>query len=89
MSLAIDRERLTEDLYGFAGLPTCDLIVGPPNYVSGANDSCLTQDIALANRLLNDAEALDTDTGVREFDGTYFSVVFQTSTNDVRQATQH
>ena len=89
MSLAIDRERLTEDLYGFAGLPTCDLIVGPPNYVSGANDSCLTQDIALANRLLDDAGALDTDSdGIREFNSTPLSVVFQTSTNDVRQATQ-
>ena len=89
MSLAIDRGRLTEELYGFAGLPACDLIVGPPNYVSGANDSCLTQGIGLANRLLDDAGALDTDgDGVREFNGTPLNVVFQTSTNDVRQATQ-
>lgn len=39
--------------------------------------------------MLDDAGALDTDgDGVREFNGTPLSIVFQTSTNDVRQATQ-
>ena len=89
MSLAIDRERLAADLYGVAGQATCNLITGPPNYVSAANDDCLTQDLAAANRLLDDVGAVDTDgDGVREFNGTSLSVVFQTSTNDVRQTTQ-
>ena len=89
MSLAIDREAIAEELYGFAGKPSCNLIVGPPNYVSSANDGCLTQDIGEANRLLDGAGALDSDgDGVREFDSVPLKVVFQTSTNDVRQATQ-
>ena len=89
MSLAIDREAITEELYGFAGKPSCNLIVGPPNYVSSANDGCLTQDIGQANRLLDGVGAIDTDgDGVREFDSMPLKVVFQTSTNDVRQATQ-
>ncbi len=89
MSMAIDRERLAADLYGVAGQATCNLITGPPNYVSSANDECLTQDIATANRLLDNVGAVDTNgDGVREFNGTPLSVVFQTSTNDVRQTTQ-
>ena len=89
MSLAIDREAIAEELYGFAGKPSCNLIVGPPNYVSSANDGCLTQDIGEANRLLDGAGALDSNgDGVREFDSVPLKVVFQTSTNDVRQATQ-
>ena len=45
MSMAIDRSLISEQLYGFAGEPTCNLIVGPPSYVSTANDGCLAQDI--------------------------------------------
>ena len=89
MSMAIDRERLAADLYGVAGQATCNLITGPPNYESSSNDECLTQDIATANRLLDNVGAVDTNgDGVREFNGTPLSVVFQTSTNDVRQTTQ-
>ncbi len=89
MSLALDRKEIAEELYGFAGKPSCNLIVGPPNYVSSANDGCLTQDIGEANRLLDDVGAFDSDgNGTREFDGIPLKVVFQTSTNDVRQATQ-
>ena len=50
MSLAIDRGRIAEDLYGFAAEPTCNLLTGPPIYVSAANDGCLLQDIEGANR---------------------------------------
>ena len=88
MSMAIDRDRLTE-LYGFAGKPECDLIAGPPHYVSGANTACLTQDIAGANQLLDANGVLDTDgDGVREYDGVPLRIRYQTSTNAIRQATQ-
>ena len=89
MSMAINRELISEQLYGFAGQPTCNLITGPPNYVSTANDNCLDQDIEAANKLLDENDVLDSDgDGVREFNGIPLSVVFQTSTNDVRQQTQ-
>ena len=89
MSMAIDRGAISERLYGFAGKPTCNLIVGPPVYVSTANDGCLDQDIEGANRLLDDSGVVDSDgDGVREHNGVPLRIVFQTSTNDVRQETQ-
>ena len=89
MSLAIDRGLISERLYGFAGEPTCNLIVGPPSYVSTANDGCLAQDIEGANKLLDDNGVLDTDgDGVREYNGIPLRITFQTSTNEIRQETQ-
>ena len=89
MSMAIDRSAISETLYGFAGQPTCNLIVGPPAYVSTANDGCLAQDIEGANALLDDSGVLDSDgDGIREHNGVPLRLVFQTSTNEVRQETQ-
>ena len=89
MSLAIDRSRTSKDLYGFAGEPACNLITGPPSYVSTANDGCLSQDIEGANRLLDDNGVLDTDgDGIREYDGVPLSITYQTSVNAIRQDTQ-
>ena len=88
MSMAIDRERVAA-LYGFAGKPECDLVAGPPHYVSGANDACRTQDIAGAKRLLDEQGVLDSDgDGVREYDGVPLRITFVTSTNALRLATQ-
>lgn len=88
MSMAIDRHRLTE-LYGFAGRPECDLIAGPAHYVSGANDDCLTQDIAGANALLDEHGVVDNDgDGIREYNGVPLRITYMTSTNAIRQATQ-
>ena len=89
MSMAIDRNAISERLYGFAGRPTCNLVDGPPQYVSTANDDCLTPDVAGAIRLLDGVGVLDTDgDGIREYQGVPLRIVYQTSTNDVRQATQ-
>ncbi|MDE2765890.1 MAG: peptide ABC transporter substrate-binding protein [Chloroflexota bacterium] len=89
MSMAIDRERIAAELYGFAGQPTCSIINGPPRYVSAANDACLTQDIDGANALLDANGVRDTDgDGVREYNGAPLRVVYQTSTNAIRQANQ-
>ena len=89
MSLAIDRSRIAEDLYGFAAEPTCNLLTGPPNYDSTANDGCLPQDIDGANRLLDDNNVLDTDgDGIREYNGAPLRITYQTSTNAIRQDTQ-
>ena len=89
MSMAIDRGRISETLYGFAGKPTCNLIVGPPVYVSTANDGCLAQDVEGANALLDAVGVEDTDgDGVREHNGIPLRFLYQTSTNAVRQETQ-
>ena len=89
MSMAIDRGVVAERLYGFAATPTCNLIAGPPDYASTANDGCLSQDIEGANSLLDQNRVLDTDgDGIREYQGVPLRVAFQTTTNSIRQDTQ-
>jgi peptide/nickel transport system substrate-binding protein len=90
LSIAIDRQTLVDVGYGDAGRPTCNVWPAPPAQNSTANDECLTQDIDLANQLLDDAGYADTDgDGVRESpDGVPLEILYQTSTNTVRQATQ-
>ncbi len=88
MSMAIDRNIIAGELYGFAGQPTCNVIPAPEYYASSAND-CLTQDIEGAKALLDEAGIVDSDgDGIREYEGTPLSVRYQTSTNSVRQKTQ-
>jgi peptide/nickel transport system substrate-binding protein len=89
LSMAIDRSLIAQQVYGPAGVPTCNLVAVPPVYASTANDSCLQQDMAGAKQLLDDAGIVDTDgDGVRELNGVPLRVLYQTSTNAVRQATQ-
>ncbi|SLN73470.1 Nickel-binding periplasmic protein precursor [Roseivivax jejudonensis] len=85
LSMAIDRELLTEVGYGQAGRPTCNLVAAPESFASD-NTACLEQDIEGARALLEEAGWTDSDgDGVREKDGERLSLVFQTSTNAVRQ----
>ncbi len=89
MSMAIDRSLISEQLYGFAGKATCNVIPAPLHYVSTANDGCLAQDVDGANALLDENDVVDTDgDGIREYNGTPLKVTYQTSTNSVRQKTQ-
>lgn len=89
LSLAIDRNAISTQLYGAAGKPTCNVLPAPAIYVSTNNDACLVQDIAQANQILDDAGIVDSDgDGVREKDGVPLRILYQTSTNSVRQSTQ-
>ena len=88
LSLAIDRSRIADQLYGAAGEPTCNLVTAPPQYVSSRNDECLEQDIAGANALLEAAGWLRASNGVRRKEGVRLRILYQTSTNSVRQTTQ-
>jgi peptide/nickel transport system substrate-binding protein len=89
LSMAIDRGVIAEQLYGAAGQPTCNILSGPPAVVSTANDSCLTQDLAGAAQLLEENGWVDSNgDGVREKDGVELRILYQTSTNAVRQKTQ-
>ncbi len=86
LSMAIDRELLVEVGYGQAGRPTCNLVPGPEIYASTDNTGCLTQDIEGAKALLTGAGWVDSNgDGVREKDGVELKILFQTSTNAVRQ----
>jgi len=89
MSMAIDRALLVEVGYGAGGQATCNVLPAPDAYASTANDGCLVQDIAGAIALLDEAGHVDTDgDGIREYNGIPMSVLFQTSTNAVRQDAQ-
>ncbi|MGR3615418.1 MAG: peptide ABC transporter substrate-binding protein [Paracoccaceae bacterium] len=84
MSMAIDRPLLVEIGYGQAGKLTCNLVPAPAIY-SSDNTDCLTQDIAGANAMLDEAGWVKGADGIREKDGVRLSFSYQTSTNAVRQ----
>ena len=88
LSLAIDREILVDAGYGAAGRVTCNVLPAPLVYASTANDWCMTQDVEEANRLLDEAGWERGRDGVRAKDGVRLSILYQTSTNSVRQGTQ-
>ena len=85
LSMAIDRPLLVEVGYGQAGRPTCNLVPAPALYAS-PNTECHTQDLEGAKALLEEAGWTDTDgDGIRDKDGKKLSLLYQTSTNAVRQ----
>ena len=88
MSLAIDRQLITEVGYGPTGRPTCNVLPAPEAYASTGVDWCMTPDVDEANRLLDEAGWMRGPDGVRQKDGVRMSVLYQTSTNAVRQETQ-
>ena len=90
LSLAIDRDTLTRTGYGEqAGRPTCNVWPAPPSQASTNNDECLVQNMDLAKKILDDAGIVDSDgDGVREREGVPLRILYQTSTNSVRQTTQ-
>ena len=89
LSMAIDRSALNEVGYGAMGQPTCNVVPAPAYQASTANDDCLVQDIEGAKALLEESGWVDEDgDGVREKDGMRLSLLYQTSTNSVRQKTQ-
>lgn len=85
LSMAIDRELLVEIGYGDAGRATCNVLPAPEIYASTANDACKVQDIDGANALLDAAGWVKGGDGIRAKDGVRLSLLFQTSTNAVRQ----
>ena len=86
LSMAVDRALLVEVGYGDAGKVTCNVLPAPAIYASTANDGCMTQDIEGAKALLERAGWVDSDgDGVREKNGVRLSLLYQTSTNAVRQ----
>jgi peptide/nickel transport system substrate-binding protein len=85
LSMAIDRQILVDIGYGSAGRPTCNLVPAPEMFASD-NTDCLVQDMEGAKALLEEAGWVDSDgDGIREKDGMKLSILYQTSTNPVRQ----
>lgn len=85
MSMAIDRPLLVEIGYGKAGKVTCNWIPAPDAFNS-TSMTCDKQDIAGANAMLEAAGWTDSNgDGTRDKDGVELSVLYQSSTNAVRQ----
>ncbi len=85
MSMAIDRQLLVEIGYGQAGRVGCSWVPAPEAFAS-TFEGCDVQDIEGAKALLDEAGIVDSDgDGVREHDGEPLSILYQTSTNAVRQ----
>ena len=85
MSMAIDRPLLVEIGYGKAGRVSCSWVPAPEVFAINP-EGCDVQDIAGANALLDQAGIVDTDgDGIREKDGVPLKLLYQTSTNAVRQ----
>lgn len=88
LSKAIDRQALVDVGYGEAGKPTCSVVPAPEVYAS-TNTDCIKQDLEGAKKLLDDAGWKDTDgDGIRDKDGKKLHLLYQTSTNPVRQDVQ-
>ncbi|MEB3883513.1 peptide ABC transporter substrate-binding protein [Lyngbya sp. CCY1209] len=85
--LAVDRDTISNQLYGPTGRPTAQLIVVPQQYSSDQIDYEFNLEKAAA--LLDEAGWKDSNgDGIRDKDGVEMQVVFQTSVNPVRQKTQ-
>ena len=84
LSISIDRSLLVEVGYGASGRPTCNLVPAPEMFASD-NTECLTQDMDGAKALMDEAGWVMGADGVREKDGKKLSILYQTSTNAVRQ----
>ncbi len=85
LSKAIDRALLVEVGYGSAGQPTCNIVPAPAQYAS-ENTGCIAQDVEGAKALLAEAGWADSDgDGILDKDGKKLRLLFQSSTNAVRQ----
>jgi len=85
LSMAIDRQILVDIGYGSAGRATCNLVPAPEMFAS-PNTDCIAQDMEGAKALLEEAGWVDSNgDGIREKDGVDMAILYQTSTNPVRQ----
>jgi peptide/nickel transport system substrate-binding protein len=91
LAMAVDRKRIA-DLYvgGLTAEPTCNILAGAPAWTSSntAKEPVCQLDPAAADRLLDQAGWLRGADGVRQKAGVRLKVVFATTVNTTRQATQ-
>ncbi|MEB3280381.1 MAG: peptide ABC transporter substrate-binding protein [Lyngbya sp.] len=86
-NLAVDRDTISNQLYGPTGRPTPQLLVAPQIYKSDKIRSEFNLEKAAI--LLDEAGWKDSNNnGIRDKNGVEMQVVFQTSVNPVRQKTQ-
>jgi peptide/nickel transport system substrate-binding protein len=86
-SLAIDRDTITQQLYGISGKPTANFLVKPEEFYSP--NTRYEFNLEKAKILLDETGWKDTNgNGIRDKNGIEMQVVFQSSVNTLRQKTQ-
>jgi peptide/nickel transport system substrate-binding protein len=87
INMAIDRQAISEQLYGPTGEPTCNILVVPAP-LNSPNTKC-DRDVEGAKALLDEAGyVLPAGSSVREKDGVRLVMSFSTSINPLRQGEQ-
>ncbi|MEL6454140.1 MAG: peptide ABC transporter substrate-binding protein [Cyanobacteria bacterium J06623_5] len=87
ISLAIDRETITNQLYGESGTVATNFVVAPDKYASP--NTSYEFNLEKAAQLLDEAGWEDTNNnGVRDKNGVEMNILFTSSVNSVRQKTQ-
>ncbi len=87
ISLAIDRETITDQLYGEAGTVATNFLVSPEKYASANTE--YEFNLEKAAELLDQAGWKDTNSdGIRDKNGVEMNILFTSSVNPVRQKTQ-
>lgn len=85
LALAADRDTIATQLYGVAGKPTPNITVAPDRFVS--TNTSYEFNLEKAAAVLDEAGWV-LENGQRAKDGFQVSLLYQTSTNPVRQKTQ-
>jgi peptide/nickel transport system substrate-binding protein len=92
LAMATDRATVGKQLYGegLTGVATCNQLMGNPIWESKntANLSVCKYDPAAANKLLDDNGWVKGSDGVRAKGGVKLKILFATTVNSLRQATQ-
>ena len=86
LGLAIDRQTIAKQLYGFAGDATSNVLTTPSRVAS--RNTKIVFDIAKANQLLDEAGWQRGPDGIRSKGGVKLQVTYQTSVNTLRQKEQ-
>jgi len=86
-NLALDRETIANQLYGYTGKATANFLLLPQQYASP--NTRYEFNVEKAAKLLDEAGWIDTNNnGIRDKEGVEMKIVFQTSVNPLRQKTQ-
>ena len=86
LTLLCDRDTIAGQLYGPTGSPTSNTLVAPERFVSP--NTSYEFDIEAAAEMLEEAGWTWDGSGLRAKDGVEMSMLYQTSTNPVRQKNQ-
>jgi peptide/nickel transport system substrate-binding protein len=84
MSWLVDRNSIATNLYGPAGKPTCNILLGIPPALQSTTNQC-GYDVAKANSILDADGWVKGSDGIRAKNGVKLQVVYTSTVNPVRE----